>query len=179
MKTISSRHSSKKRLILIGIIVAIMLSIAGVGVYLYISQNSTDTGKDKSGRADEIKKNTPEKSSGKNNSTSSSNGLPNDSTEKTTDQVPTDSSLSVTITSTSQSNGQVKASAQTSADGTCVFQYTTDGDKPVVSQVEASNSSCSTSIPEVQFAKLGAWQLKVTLYSNSKKAETTTNVTIN
>lgn len=177
MKTISSRQSSKKRLVLLGVVLISLVSFICVGLYFsYDTKNSTtgaNTDKDTSGRADEIKRNAPKRS------TASSGGLSNDTTNKTTDQVPTDSTLSVTINSTTQSNGQVQATAKTSTNGTCVFQYTTEGDKPVISEVEATNYLCSTSIPEVQFAKIGTWQLKVTLYNNGKKAEVTTDVTVN
>lgn len=105
-------------------------------------------------------------------------GLPDNSPTITTDQVPTSDDLSVDITSTSQEAGVVKASAKTSGSGTCVFLYTTEGDKPVTHQSESSNGSCHASINEIEFSKLGQWQLKVTYYQDNKKAEVTQDVTI-
>ena len=72
----------------------------------------------------------------------------------------------------------MSAEAKVSRDGTCVFQYTTNGDKPVISQVPSSEGLCKSSIPEVEFAKLGEWILKVTFYNNGEKIEAVKNVTI-
>ena len=124
-------------------------------------------------RADEIKKNSSKSSE------NSVAGLPENSSSTTSDQVQVDSSLSVVISSTLQENGMVNAKAQTSGSGTCVFEYKTSGDKPVINQVSVNGTTCESSIPEVQFAKLGGWNLNVTYYSNGQKAETNQNVTIN
>lgn len=85
----------------------------------------------------------------------------------------------ITITSTSQSSGKVSATAQLSTDtGDCVFSYTTEGDRPVIAKAPAIKSVCAVSTPEVEFSKLGDWNLNVTAYTNGKKAEVNKIVTI-
>jgi len=115
----------------------------------------------------------------KSSSQPGTNGLPTDSTSKTTDQIPTNSALTVSISSFSQSNGMVQASAQTSGDGTCVFLYApADGGKPVTLQATVSSNTCSASASQNEFVYLGQWKLTVTFYSNNSKAQATQDVTI-
>ncbi len=105
-------------------------------------------------------------------------GLPDNSSSTTSDDVPS-SSDTINITSFSQENGQVRASATVSHnEGTCVFLYTTEGDKPVTQQVAVENSTCRSAVGEVSFSKLGTWNLKVTYYRNAQKAEAVRDVEI-
>lgn len=107
------------------------------------------------------------------------NDLPQNSESTTTEEVPTNDELSVTITKAEQSNGNVTAEASTSSSGTCVFQYTTPDDKPVIRESQSENGTCKSSIREDYFAKLGQWKLKVTYYNNGMKTEDDRDVTIN
>lgn len=105
-------------------------------------------------------------------------GLPENSSSTTSDEVPL-SNETVSISEFSQSDGSVRATASVSAnEGTCVFLYTTEGDKPVTQQVSVKDSSCHSSIAEVNFSKLGDWLLKVTYYRNAEKVEAMQNVEI-
>lgn len=94
------------------------------------------------------------------------------------EEIPLASALSVEITSWKQENRLVESTAKTSSDGMCVFQYTADGDKPVVREVKVENNECKSSIPELYFSKIGAWKLKVVYYNNDQKAEVLRDVTI-
>lgn len=109
---------------------------------------------------------------------SSGEGLPQNSTSQTSESVTTSSTATVEITSFLQKDGYVTTTAKTSGSGTCVFLYTTDGDKPVTDEVTVSDTTCQSSLPEVKFAKLGTWNVKVTYYSNGEKVEATKDVTI-
>ena len=170
MKNIKNRNTNKKPLL---IVVALILSIimAG-GIFYVVNHDSTqkhETQTSTKQRADQIKK----------NANSNKENLPSNSESKTSEEVPASTTKSIVIISTSQSSGKVEATAQTSDDGTCVFQYTTEGDKPVTSQSTTTTKTCTSSIPEVQFSKLGTWKLTVTLYVNNEKAEATKDVAIN
>jgi hypothetical protein len=122
--------------------------------------------------SDTIKKNTDITSS-------KSSGLPSNSNQVTTNDVPPSSTLNIMINSFYQKDGYVTSNAQTSGPGTCVFEYTTEGDKPVVDQLSVLDGECQSSLPELQFAKLGTWKLKVTYYNNGQKAQVEKDVTIN
>jgi len=116
------------------------------------------------------------------NSGSKSTNLPANSTSTTSDEVPVSNALSVSISNTGQSNGVVTSAATVTGldeSGTCVFTYSTPGDRPVVQQVTTTNKICQSNIPEVQFSKLGTWKLSVVFYQNNARAETSQNVTIN
>lgn len=85
----------------------------------------------------------------------------------------------VAISSFSQANGQVVSSATISpGNGECVFTYTIDQDKPVIRRSTSSNSVCTASAPEVEFSRLGQWNLNVTVYINNTKSEANQSVTI-
>ena len=108
-----------------------------------------------------------------------SEGLPTDQTQ-TSDQVPTNDDLTVSIESVSQSDGMVQASAKTSASGTCTFVYKpADGGKPVTRQVGVTGQACAASVSEAEFTYIGQWSLTVTFYNNGEKAEVQKNVSIN
>ena len=99
----------------------------------------------------------------------------------TTDQVPVSTSLSVQISDVKQVDHMVSASAMVlgGSEGTCVFTYTNPDDKPVVQQVASTNSGCKSSVSDVQFSKLGAWNLNVTFYANNSRGEANQSVEIN
>lgn len=97
----------------------------------------------------------------------------------TSDEVPVASDLTVSISQVRQADGHVSASARVNSDGTCVFQFDpSDGSRPVVREATAGSGACSVSIPEVEFALLGSWTLRTTLYDGSGKAQDSTDVTI-
>ncbi len=176
MKSLSSKKKIQKPFYIIGVI--FLLICVGIGVfYLYNQQKNSD--KEMANERLSTEENIAESKKKKNQQKNSAGvGLPNNSETITSDQIPQSSTLSISILSTSQENGKVTAAAQTNGEGTCVFSYTTDGDKPVINQVAVQVNICQSSISEVQFAKLGVWSLKVTYYNNEQKAEAQANVTI-
>lgn len=92
------------------------------------------------------------------------------------------SDINASITSISQANREVIADAVLSGStqtGTCLFIFSTPESQPVTRQVASSTTSCSTKIPEAEFAKLGEWKLSLTYVVNNKKTEVSKNVTIN
>lgn len=181
MKSLSSKRSfSRRRKIIITTVVLLLIS-AGVGAYYYTQQKQDEALKKEressktSSTAKEDVINDPKTSS------SSSEGLPKNSTTVTSEQVPTSSNLSVSITSVSQADGMVSATAKTNGAGTCVFLYSVgDKDKPVTRQVDIQNNSCSTSISQNDFSYIKSpWTLRVTYYNGNNKAEASQNVKIN
>lgn len=184
MKALTKRTSFfKQRKVLIALLCLLVAVL--VGVYFFV-QYQQDQAK-KQEIAEVNKKNAKtDKSSKKDilnkdgDTTESTEGLPENSTSTTTDNVPTNPDLSVKITTASQSGGVVVASAQTNGTGTCVFMYEpADGGKPVSRQVNVSGNSCSVSISQNEFTYLGQWKLTAIYYSGGKKAEASQNVTIN
>lgn len=185
MKSISSHKSSKRRRILILIILLVLVGL-GVGAF-YVQKQDQETAerqgiveRDRRGAKTDKSAKKDAMAQDKDHTTHPNIGLPSDSTSTTSNQIPVSSDLSVDITSTSQSSGVVNASATTSGDGTCVFQYSAgDKDKPVTRQVAVSARNCSTSISQNEFSYLGQWKLTVTYYSGGNKAEASQDVTIN
>ena len=93
--------------------------------------------------------------------------------------MPTSAAATIKILSVSQSNGKVDSVAQVNSDtGICVFQYTTDGDKPVTTQSTVMSKECRSSVPEIQFSRLGVWKLTVIFYINNEKVEAVQDVTV-
>lgn len=177
------KSSSRRRRVIIFVVILALIGV-GAGTYYVIKTNQDAQEKQKALDKDReaAGNNSAKKSDVSKNKTSnnSGSGLPENSTSTTSNQVPTSSALSVNITSTSQANGLVSASAKTNGDGTCVFLYSAgDKDKPVTRQVSTSGGNCSTSISQNEFSYLGQWQLTVTYYNGGKKAEASKNVTIN
>lgn len=168
--------NSRRRNIAI-LVVIIVLIVCGIGYYLLEKNKQSALENNKTLQPSGSAKN--DVINGGKDSTTPSTGLPDESTSTTSDQVPTSDTLSVSIITTSQSNGMVRASATTNGSGTCVFQYKpADGGKPVTKQVEVTNNGCSFEASQNEFSYLGKWTLTVTYYSNNSKAEATQDVTI-
>lgn len=182
MKALSSKKSfSRRRKIIIFVVLFALIGV-GVGAYYVTQENQkaaeADKALDRDRKAAETDKSAKKDAMSKDKNASSSEGLPENSANITSDEVQTSSELSVEILSTSQSGGYVNASAKTSGDGTCVFSYTKDGDKPASKQVAATSGKCSSSLPEPE-VPYGSVKLTVTFYKDGKKAEVSQNVTIN
>lgn len=177
MKLNSNRKTSSRRKVVIIVAVAILVILVAAASVIYLMAQSE---KEKQER---LKAEQPGHSSKQDiidNTSEPSEGLPDDSTSTTPDQVPTDSALSVSITSTTQSSGMVRASAQTNGAGTCVFLYQpSDGGKPVTKEVVVANNTCSIEISQNEFAYLGQWKLTTTYYKDGSKTEASKDVTIN
>lgn len=171
-----AKKSSKKRTVLLLSLLAAVL-VVGVAVALYIqSQNNNNQNKQQpseSSKQDLIDKD-------KDGVSVPSEGLPANTTDTTSEDIPIDNSLSVEISSVSQTGGMVNAVAAVTSNGTCVFLFQpADGGKPVTQQVNVANKKCSTKISQNEFSYLGNWKLTVTYYNNGNRAEAIKNVTIN
>lgn len=166
-----------------GILVAGLLATGGYYIYRK-QQNQAKQAAEKTAaeaQTESAKKNADIKSSEE-----TTNNLPPNSTSISSEQVPIDSRLAIQITSFGQSSGMVSAAAMIKGStdlGTCVISYKNPDDKPIVRQVNAtkdgSAQNCSASVPEVEFGKLGTWQLSIVFYNSSGKVEASRDVTIN
>jgi hypothetical protein len=86
--------------------------------------------------------------------------------------VPVSTALGVTITKLEQANGSVVISGSVTGAtaGTCVAEFTTAEDKPVIKEIKATASGTSATcgpitIDEVEFSYLGDWSAKLTFYT--------------
>jgi hypothetical protein len=104
-----------------------------------------------------------------------------DISNQTTEQTPISQDFAIALASQSQSEGLVKVSAKATGatEGRCVFSFTTEGDRPVVRESTLSNGICSAEIPEVEFSRLGVWNLNISLHVNNTRTEVNQSVTIN
>ncbi|MCA9343711.1 hypothetical protein KC947_02040 [Candidatus Saccharibacteria bacterium] len=170
--------SSKKLVVVIVLILLILLLVGGYLYYRNKQKNNIakDTAQITSAKT-QIMNQDDNSSAEQANPTKTNNQV----SDKTSDQIPATTTSSIKIISVDQSGGQITVDAETSGDsgGKCVFSFTTTEDKPVVREVLVSGNKCNTSIPEVEFTKLGTWSLTATYYVNDKKVETSQNVTIN
>lgn len=97
---------------------------------------------------------------------------------KTTDQIPENTDITVTITSLQQHDDMVTFSAtttSTAADGKCVITFTNPNDRPISRTIDAAvgqnNSQCGPiSIPAHEFSFIGDWTATIRYYSNETQA---------
>ena len=174
MNDLKIKQTNNNRVILItaAVIIVLLLIIGGFFLYKKMQEDTVKptTTSDNKKISNDIKSNSKP--------ISKDADIPENSASKTSQDIPKSTIKTITLISTSQTNGNVDAVATTSAEGYCAFQYTTTDDKPVVSQSNTSNKQCVSSIPEIQFSKLGTWKLTATYYADNEKAETTKDVTI-
>lgn len=177
----STMHRSRKPLIVL-LVLAIVIAL-GVGSFVFIKNRNAENARVEQKIRDEAQTHSAKKDvQEKGSSDTQSSNLPDNSASITPDKVPVSEDLRTSITSTSQKDGTVYAEASiagTDKEGTCVFTYTTPDDRPVVQQVTSASKICKSSIPEVQFSKLGTWNLQVVFYLNNVKSEANKSVSIN
>lgn len=173
-------RSKRAKILFTLLVIAILLVGAGTIFFTYKSHEA-----DKAAMTQKSKDEAQTESAKKTDANNSSDPKTTPSTDTTSQEIETTDAVTVALGSLSQSNGTVNASAtmtNASADGVCVFLFTTEGDKPVTREVNSSMTgqqrTCSTSIPEVEFSKLGTWKLNVTFYLNNQKSEASEDVTI-
>lgn len=179
----SPMRRSRRPLIAL-LILAIALAL-GLGSYMFIQNRDSENAQIEQKARDEAQNGSAKKDlqdKDRNDDNTKSKNLPDNSISTTTDKIPASEELSTAITSVSQKDGSVYSEAITTgatAEGTCVFTYTTPDERPVLEQVTSSGKICKSSIPEVQFSKLGTWNLQVLFYLNNVKSEANKNVSIN
>ncbi|MCA9313413.1 hypothetical protein KDA08_03790 [Candidatus Saccharibacteria bacterium] len=170
----SARRNRKPLIALVALVILIAL---GLVLFMYINNRNLEEARIEQKARDEAQTSSAKKDAGN----AQSKNLPDNSTSITSDEVPVSEDIRTTITSTGQNEGAVYAEATitgTIAEGICVFTYTTPQDRPVVQQVSSMAGFCKSSIPEVQFSKLGAWNLQVIFYLSNMKSEANKNVSI-
>ncbi len=172
----STKERSKKPiLLLIGLVIALL---AAVSVYWFAIRDTSPAVVD--GNATDPTINSSKELSSNESSTKSSSASGTESTSNSED-IPVSTALAVTGIKLSQESGFVNASAQISGStqaGTCVFSFTATDSRPVVKEASAT-SDCSIKIAEVEFDKIGEWNLSVTFYQQNTKATAEQKVTIN
>lgn len=167
----------KKRLLIIAvIIVAVALSLAG---FLYWRSQAPPTSdyKPKYQLSSESDNKISEKTNPDDKS-SSSNSSSNTGLSQTSEEVAVSPSGSVSIVDLSQESGFVNVLARTSGFSPikCVYQFESEGARPVIRE---TNPSCNgISIPQVEFEKIGTYNLTVTVYDSSSKISTSKDVDI-
>ena len=164
----------------IGTLLALVLA---AGIYAYVAHShswwpfvkSTNTTQSKQ---DVLSTNTP--ADKKNAPTTKTNN--NVDSTKTTDQIPTNPSLALTITKLEQQNGNVTYQAELNdkaQTGTCAAEFTSPGARPVTSTTNATNGVCGpVNIPELQFTKIGDWTLTLRYYTNNTQVSTQQTFTV-
>lgn len=162
------KQKKDTRKITITVVVVIAIILLGLGVYWFLTRDSNDV----IGQPDQ---------------TTNGSGTPsvktddtdtNQTVDKTTDEVPTDTKGSLTIDSFTQKNGLVSVKATTSNFDTtkCVYTFTSDGGKPVVR--EQSGDCRAMSVSQEAFDMIGKYKLTVTAYSSDDKITATKEVTV-
>lgn len=100
---------------------------------------------------------------------------------QTTDQVPVSSTSNLTITSLNQTNGSVNITTtitNPANSGVCTITFTKSGARPVTRTINTTNSTCSSSIPELEFSMIGDWQVHVDYFANNTKATAEGAITV-
>lgn len=165
---------NRKKLLFL-ILLAILFSTGAF--FMWWNYSETKSVKDQ--RANDEAQTSSAKKAVESESTSDLEPKPTSPSGELKQDVPTSTNRSITITSASQTDGNVAATAKLSdGNGDCVFTYSIEQDKPVTRRVTSTNSVCAASAPEVEFSRLGVWNLNVTAYVDGKKMEVNQNVTI-
>jgi len=120
------------------------------------------------------------------NATKDGNPSSEDTPTKTTDQIPLNNSVVVTIDELAQSNGLItfKATVASSIQGgKCSLSLTNPNDKPVTRTVNATSSNSTQicgpiEISEQEFSYLGEWTATLRYYINDTQALATKAITI-
>jgi len=100
---------------------------------------------------------------------------------KTTDQIPLSTDMSVALDSIQQTATTVTSKATVTnpaTNGVCSFTFRKDGARPVARTVEVSNEKCEVSIPLQEFEMIGTWNLDMRYFANDTQVATTGTVDI-
>ena len=164
-----NRQPKKKnyRLLLTLLVLGVALITAGLLFYKYRgnTQNSGSDSSIQSSEDDKLATGNNKNGDIKQNSNSPSQPEPKET-----------NALSAKISSFSQQNGKVTAVANVSSSqvGKCTFSFSSLDSRPVSREVNSSeqesNQQCSATIPEVEFDKLGEWNLAVIFITGNSRA---------
>lgn len=186
MKITKQKHQpTKSKTAIIIASVLVVLAIAGA-IYL-IGFKGSLLGWQPFKSSPPVQKTTTQDSNDTNHGTKEDAGTDTDmETDKTTDQIPVDETLTATFTNLAQSNGYVTFSGSandTSTGGTCSIVFTNSNDRPISRTVHATQANgkavCETvQIPETEFSFLGEWTATFRYYINDTQAVTERKITI-
>jgi hypothetical protein len=145
------------------IALVIVLALAVAALAYWSSQKPAD----RTARPDTVQPGGPDKTT-----------VPNNPGPANSADVPQKGGVSVTITKLQEADDKVtlEGSVQGASAGTCVAEFTTPNDKPVVRQTNATKTSDNGAacgpfiIPAQQFAYLGDWQAVIKLYVEGGQA---------
>lgn len=177
MRTKTKRSPSPKHVLVItGVVVVIVASY----IFLAHSQGWWPSTQKPNSKVDGNNvQNTTTNASPKNNNVvakSDETAKTNQTSNQTTDQVPTNTDASATIVQLEQVSGNVLIVARvenTTTGGMCVVTFTNPNDRPITKEFSPSEKdgsiSCSTSIPAYEFSFLGTWHATLRYYQGSKQ----------
>lgn len=99
-------------------------------------------------------------------------------TNQISEQVPASQSGSISVSDLSQENGFINVMASTSNFSVekCVYQFNSEGARPVTRETQGTCSGVS--IPQVEFEKIGKYTLTVTAYDAQSKISTAKEIDI-
>jgi len=179
MKKIQRESTVSKKILVFTLIIIALLVTTGVFAYTTktwpFSNNTIPTPANQSNN-DDLQE----------NATKDGDLSPNDIPTKTTDQIPVNDSISVTVDELTQSNGVIRFKATTTSSvhgGKCSLTLTNPNDKPVTRTVSASNSDSTEicgpiEIPEQEFSYLGEWTATIRYYINDTQVVATKAINI-
>jgi hypothetical protein len=158
MESINPGTSGSKRWLWVGIVVGVLL-LAGAVFWWYQSRPATQPNTDDSSQGG------PDKTS-----------LPDNQTVPSSDKVPDKTGVSVSIARLEQTGNDVivEGNVTGASDGSCVAEFTTPQDNPVNGEAKLTenNTKCGPiTLPAADFAFLGEWSVKLTVYTGGGKAE--------
>lgn len=173
----SQRKSRKKLFIITALIIAALVGVGGI-LYVRRADYNKQPPVDDAAQTSSAKKDVIENDK----SRSKIDGLPANSTDITSDQVPTSSEVKIANLDYNQTGDNIMVSATIeggSSAGTCVFSFKSPDEKPIVKQTESSAAQCMTTVSKFEFSKLGTWNLSVIRYQGDTKVEAERDVTVN
>lgn len=182
MRSIQTKKSSKKRLLFIVLIVA-LLTLIGFTAYSYFSSPSL---------FDSDKEATPEEQEAAEQKDSNTDSQPKDEDTKApsksddvditkpVDDIPVAEKTSITIAELYQKDGRVnyRAGVNGATSGTCSALFESERGKPVTRTLKSVDNTCSASIPAMEFDAPGDWTLTLRYYKDNTKATATKDITI-
>lgn len=175
LTTQKNRRNSKR---LYAGIAIVLLVVAGLGAVLWYKDYSAKRDLQSRIKAQDEAQTQSAKNDSLNTDNKETPVQPSGSTSEQVEKSPT---TLIVIDTFTQKDHLVQTSAHSTdptGAGSCVFQFSAADSRPVVKQVAARNGTCSVSIAETEFDRIGTWKLKVTYYMNSQKSEAEEDVLI-
>lgn len=169
MKIRSKNSRISRRLLVSAAIILLLAAVSGF-YYYKATQRPTDTYRPQYPVSDSTKQPQSEtKQGGKKEPTT----LPN-----TTEETPEAKTGTITILDLNQRDGFVNVNVTTTDFSTtrCVYQFTSEGARPVVKEFQGLCQA--TSIPQVEFEKIGSYTFTAIAYSATEKITTTRDINI-